>query len=193
MAAMRLLGLLLVIPLLLTGGPVPASPSPTVGVSRQSASAGTTKVVIVTLDSVGSRAVRLAGRKQAPTLHRLLREGAGTLNARTVREETLTLPNHTTMVTGRRVDAEHSGHGVWWNDERTDPRTVQEAASHDVSSVFRIVASDSRQTGLFVSKKKLSLFETILAQGRRPARGRGQQPASSRARPAATWSSSGGR
>lgn len=119
----------------------------------------TTKVVIVTLDSVGSRAVRLAGRAQAPTLHRLMRRGASTLNARTARELTKTLPNHTTMVTGRRIDADHAGHGVTWNDESLDPATVQEAAGHPVGSVFSVVDSRKRSTGLFVSKEKLRLFK----------------------------------
>jgi len=144
------------VPVLLAGGGRPASATPDPG-SR--AVARTTKVVIVTLDSVGSRAVRLAGREQAPTLHRLLRRGAGTLNARTAREETWTLPNHTTIVTGRRVEAARTGHGVWWNDERTEPATVQGAAGHDVSSVFRVAGSRDRQTGLFVSKEKLRLFK----------------------------------
>lgn len=86
-------------------------------------------------------------------------QGASTLNARTVRELTLTLPNHTTMVTGRRVDADRGGHGVTWNDERLEPRTVQGAADHDVASVFSVVDSDRRDPGLFTSKQKLSLFQ----------------------------------
>ena len=115
--------------------------------------------MIVTLDSVGTRAVRLAGPEQAPTLHRLMRQGASTLNARTAREETWTLPNHTTIVTGRRVEAARTGHGVWWNDERTDPTTVHDAAGHHVSSVFQVVGSRDRRTGLFASKEKLRLFK----------------------------------
>ena len=37
--------------------------------------------------------------------HRLMRQGVWTLNARTVHESTQTLPNHTSMVTGRPVTA----------------------------------------------------------------------------------------
>ena len=44
------------------------------------------------------------GAAGAPTFHRLLDEGAGTLNARTEYEQTVTLPNHTGMMTGRRID-----------------------------------------------------------------------------------------
>ncbi len=130
-----------------------------VKVAKRTAAGRTTKVVIVSLDSVGSRAIRLAGTEQAPTLHRLMRRGASTLNARTVRELTKTLPNHTTMVTGRRVDADHNGHGVWWNDERTEPATVQEAAGHGVTSVFRVAGGKDREAALFTAKKKLLIFE----------------------------------
>lgn len=119
----------------------------------------TTKVVVVTLDALGSNTVRRLGPDGLPTLHRLMDEGAGTLNARTVRELTLTLPNHTSIVTGRRVDADQGGHGVYWNDERMEPRTVQGAAGHDVASVFSVVDSDRRDPALFTSKPKLSLFE----------------------------------
>src|SRR5688572_7462226 len=89
------------------------------------ATAQPTKVVVVTLDGLGSHVVRRLGPDGMPTLHRLMAEGASTLNARTARELTLTLPNHTGIVTGRRVDADRGGHGVSWNDERTAPRTVQ--------------------------------------------------------------------
>lgn len=115
--------------------------------------------MIVTLDAVGSNAVRRLGPAGMPNLHRLMSEGASTLNARTARELTTTLPNHTSIVTGRRVDADRGGHGVIWNDERLTPQTVQGAADHRVGSVFTVVDSDERDPALFTSKKKLSLFE----------------------------------
>lgn len=118
-----------------------------------------TKVVVVSIDGLMPRAIRELGREGTPNLHRLMDEGASTLNARTERELTITLPNHTGMVTGRRVAAARGGHGVTWNDERTDPATVQEAAGEDVSSVFRVVDSGTRDTALFASKTKFSLFE----------------------------------
>lgn len=124
-----------------------------------------TKVMIVTLDAVGSDAVRRLGADGMPTLHRLMEDGASTLNARTARELTTTLPNHTGIVTGRRVEAAQGGHGVFWNDERLSPRTVQEATGHDVASVFSVVASDQRDPALFTSKPKLSLFERSWPQG----------------------------
>ena len=92
-------------------------------------------------------------------LHRLRAHGAGTLNARTERELTVTLPNHTGMVTGRRVAAGHHGHGVTWNDARLRPRTVQDAAGHPVRSVFTVVHAAGRRSAVFASKPKFTLFE----------------------------------
>ncbi|MGN0063399.1 MAG: alkaline phosphatase family protein, partial [Nocardioides sp.] len=104
------------------------------------------------------RALRRLGRKATPHLHRFVSRGASTLNARTSRESTATLPNHTGMVTGRRVDAAHGGHGVDWNDERTSPATVQEAAGHPVSSVFAEVDAAGGSTALFAGKEKFRLW-----------------------------------
>lgn len=118
-----------------------------------------TTVIAVSIDGLNSSAIRELGPERTPVLHRLIDEGAWTLNARTEHEQTNTLPNHTGMLTGRRIAAKTGGHGVTWNDERLEPRTVQEAAGHPVSSVFNVVDSAKRDTGLFASKQKFSLFE----------------------------------
>ncbi|MFC6285010.1 alkaline phosphatase family protein [Nocardioides sp. GCM10027113] len=116
-------------------------------------------VVVVSIDGLNPAALRRLGRQRAPVLHRLMRQGASTLNARTAHERTETLPNHTTMVTGRRIDASRGGHGVTWNDDRTTPRTVHDAAGERVASAFTRVDGAGRRTALFVGKTKLSLFE----------------------------------
>lgn len=118
-----------------------------------------TTVIAVSIDGLNPAAIRELGADRTPTLHRLMAEGASTLNARTEREQTNTLPNHTGMVTSRRIDADSGGHGVVWNDERLDPNTVQEAAGHPVASVFSVVDTRERDTALFASKEKFSLFE----------------------------------
>lgn len=118
-----------------------------------------TTVVAVSIDGLRSSALRQLGAQRAPVLHRLVREGATTLNARTAREQTDTLPNHTGMVTSRRINAERGGHGVTWNDDRTDPPTVHAAAGERVESVFSVVGTAARGTGLFASKTKFTLFD----------------------------------
>jgi hypothetical protein len=126
---------------------------------RAAAAAPATRVLAVSIDGLRSSAITQLGRAGTPTLHRLIAQGASTLNARTEREMTVTLPNHTGMVTGRRIIASQRGHGVTWNDDRLRPRTVQQAAGHEVSSVFRVAHNAGRGTALFASKTKFSLFE----------------------------------
>lgn len=151
---------------LAAGGGTPAgTPAGAVAGSPADPAAGpdpapvATSVLAVSIDGLNPRAISTLGRDGTPTLHRLRRRGASTLNARTAVELTLTLPNHTSMVTGRRIDADRRGHGVTWNDDRREPGTVQEAAGHGVASVFTRVHSAGGRTGLFVGKAKLLLFE----------------------------------
>ncbi len=150
--------------------PTAAHSDPKAGQSRRAAAraaAGSpvTRVLAVSIDGLRSSAITQLGRAGTPTLHRLMAQGASTLNARTEREMTVTLPNHTGMVTGRRITASRGGHGVTWNDDRLRPRTVQQAAGHDVSSVFRVVHNAKRGTALFASKTKFSLFERSWGAG----------------------------
>jgi hypothetical protein len=115
-------------------------------------------VLLVSVDGLNTAAITRLGPAGAPTLHRMLAEGAGTLNARTEYEETVTLPNHTGMMTGRRVDRFKGGHGVTWDDDR--PRTtVQKAAGHAVASIFTVVHAAGGSTALYSTKAKFGLYE----------------------------------
>lgn len=125
---------------------------------RRAAAPVAGSVLVITLDGFNPAALARTGPSGTPTLHRLVAEGASTLNARTEYELTLTLPNHTGMVTGRRIDAATGGHGVTWNDERRRPRTVQAAAGVPVSSVFEVVDDAGLSSALFASKTKFSLW-----------------------------------
>lgn len=89
---------------------------------------------------------------------RLFSEGVGTLNARTAVEQTVTLPNHTGMLTGRRIDAGAGGHGVTWNDE-IPGRTVPGPGGDGVASVFDVVHAAGGTTALFAGKDKFATFE----------------------------------
>lgn len=116
-------------------------------------------VVAITIDGLNPRAITKLGKQRAPVLNKLVRRGAATLNARTALELTDTLPNHTSMVTGRRIEAATGGHGVTWNDDRSLPATVQSAAGQDVSSVFDVVRDAGGSTAVFASKTKFSLWD----------------------------------
>lgn len=108
------------------------------------------------MDGLNPAALHKLGRTGAPHLHRLIARGASTLNARTEVERTVTLPNHTGMLTGRRVERRHHGHGVWFNTD--SGHTVHRAAGHKVASVFNVVHRHGRKTALFASKPKFALF-----------------------------------
>jgi hypothetical protein len=114
-------------------------------------------VVVVSLDGFGSNVVAAAGLDRLPTLARLFEEGAGTTNARTEVEQTVTLPNHAGMLTGRPVDPAAGGHGVTVNGEGAD--TVQGLAGGPVESVFDVVHAAGGSTALFATEEKFTLFE----------------------------------
>lgn len=139
------------------GGPLsgPSGTAPRQQVHRADAES----VLAISIDGMSVAAVRKLGRKQLPNLYRFMRVGASTTNARTAREMTVTLPNHTGMVTGRRIEAATGGHGVTWNDDRLTPSTVQAAAGHDVASVFTAVDAAGGSTALFAAKTKFSLWQ----------------------------------
>lgn len=122
------------------------------------------QVLAISIDALNPRAITRLGRAAVPHLWRLLDAGAGTLNARSMVELSKTLPNHTSMVTGRRITASRGGHGVTWNSDRRGT-TVQQAAGHAVSSVFSVVHAAGGRTAFFGTKTKFSLFERSWPQG----------------------------
>jgi predicted AlkP superfamily pyrophosphatase or phosphodiesterase len=115
------------------------------------------QVLAISIDGLNPRAIQQLGRSRTPTFHRLMREGAYTLNARTVREQTRTLPNHTAMLTGRRVDGKRGGHGYTENID--NGTTVHRAAGHYVASVFDLVHDSGGSTALFAAKIKFNLYK----------------------------------
>lgn len=116
-------------------------------------------VLLISIDGLNPTALERLGPKKTPHLHRLMRQGASTLNARTMVEETVTLPNHTSMVTGRRVDAAEGGHGIAWNKLRGKPGTVGEAADEQIDSIFSVVDEAGGSSAMFVQKKKFRLWK----------------------------------
>lgn len=136
------------------------------GPTQQAANArapGTRFVLVVSIDGLNPHALRRLGPRGAPHFHRLVAQGASTLNARTEVERTMTLPNHTGMLTGRRVNRRHGGHGVFFN--RDNGRRVQRAAGHSVASVFSSLHHHGLRTALFTSKSKFRLYQRSWPHG----------------------------
>ena len=151
------------LPLLVSPAPSPVSPSatrsrpPPAAPTDESADNAIDQVIAISIDGLNPRAISELGKSRTPAFHRLMREGAYTLNARTVREQTATLPNHTAMLTGRRVDDE--AWRTWICRQPRQRHTVHRAAGHYVASVFDVVHDHGHSTALFASKTKFKLYE----------------------------------
>ena len=113
-------------------------------------------MLAISVDGLNTRALDALGSDSA--FGQLLGEGAATLNARTEVEQTVTLPNHAGMLTGRRIDADAGGHGVTWNEELPG-RTVPGPDGHGVASVFDVVHDAGGATALFAGKDKFATFD----------------------------------
>ena len=142
--------------------PPPVSPSAEITIvptapTDEAADDAVDRVIAISIDGLNPRAIQQLGQSRTPAFHRLMREGAYTLNARTVREQTATMPNHTAILTGRRVDGERGGHGYTVNVD--NGTTVHRAAGHYVASVFDVVHDNGGSTALFASKIKFNLYE----------------------------------
>lgn len=111
-------------------------------------------VLLISVD--GLRADALDGATPLPAFARLER-GPHTVNARTDPDFTVTLPNHTDMVTGRTVRGT-GGHGWDQNDDPRPGSTLHDIGGY-VASVFDVAHDHGLRTGVFVGKTKFSLFD----------------------------------
>ena len=115
-------------------------------------------VIAVSVDGMGAVYMqRLLDAGQLPHFRQIETEGACTGNARADYDNTVTLPNHTTMLTSRPVKA--AGGHMWTSN--TDPAagmTIHTNAGQYIASVFDVARTNGRRTGLWSTKTKFSLF-----------------------------------
>ncbi len=113
-------------------------------------------VVHVSVDGMRSDAVTFLGPEYLPNFYRMRIAGIYTDNARTDYDYTVTLPNHSCMLTGRPVLGA-DGHGVSFN---SDPGTTFEAVKgYYIAGVFDVVHDNGLSTAMFASKSKFDFFE----------------------------------
>lgn len=146
------------------GESVSASSSPTAEPSTGSPSphepprvTGRVLVLAVSVDGLNPDVLTRLGRSAAPTFWRLASDGASTLDARTEVEQTVTMPNHAGMFTGRRIAARHGGHG--WTDNKDTGGTVTDPDGTPVPSVFDVVDVAGLSSALFANKEKFAVFD----------------------------------
>lgn len=102
-----------------------------------------------------------------PSFNRLITEGATTFNARTDFGFTVTLPNHTSMLTGRPV-LQPSGapntthHGYTDNETPESSDTLHHCGNPNlayVASTFDVAHDNGLSTALYANKSKFSIFD----------------------------------
>jgi hypothetical protein len=113
---------------------------------------GVDHVVVVAVPGLTSTVVR---GSDIGELTRMRDNGASTLNARTVTENTGPDANLMSLLTGRRVFPKGGGHGV--GSKSTLPGTVHDSAGQYVSSIFDLAHNLSNRTMFFSSRKETQL------------------------------------
>jgi predicted AlkP superfamily pyrophosphatase or phosphodiesterase len=122
-------------------------------------------VLHISVDGLGASYLqKLLDQGRVPNFARLQAEGAWTHNARTDFDFTITLPNHTCMVTGRSVrdksgnPASVAGHSWVFNTDPGD-KTLHGNRHDYVKSTFDVVHDHGLRTSLFPTKTKFVLYE----------------------------------
>jgi len=115
----------------------------------------------ISVDGLGSVYLQPMIEKGAlPNVGRFQSEGAWTNNARNDDDLTVTLPNHTTMMTARSVKGP-DGHHWTHNTDPAKGETLHNQKHHDgsyIASVFDVAHDHGLRTALMSGKTKFSLY-----------------------------------
>ena len=117
------------------------------------------RVLLISVDGLRSDALEGPYREKLPGFQRFLEHGASTLNARTDPDFTNTLPNHTSMLTGRLVLGD-DGHAWTENDDPEKGSTLHGNKGDYLASVFDVASDREVGTVLLAGKSKFRLFDT---------------------------------
>ena len=132
-------------------------------------------VVQISVDAMGAKYLEkflAEAPAEFPNFGRFVKEGATTFDARTDFTHTITLPNHTCMITGRPVKTPTNwpiaiGHGWTNNGNFPDPKippslhaTNMGGANQYTASTFDVAHDAGLKTALYSGKSKFALFIT---------------------------------
>jgi hypothetical protein len=124
-------------------------------------------VVVLSVDGLAPRYLdQLVARGKAPTFAELQRKSAWTHNARTDKTHTITLPNHTSMVTGLPVSptqkyGPHYAHRWYSNGDPANGETLHQhraPAGSYTASMFDVAHDHGLRTAMFASKSKFAVY-----------------------------------
>jgi Type I phosphodiesterase / nucleotide pyrophosphatase len=124
-------------------------------------------VVLLSVDGLAPRFLEmLIEQGKAPHFAALQKQAAWTHNARTDKTYTITLPNHTSMVTGLPVSPtkKHGPHFAHGWTENIDPMPSDNLHRYRVpagsytASMFDVAHDHGLRTAMFASKTKFSLY-----------------------------------
>ncbi len=114
--------------------------------------------VLISVDGLRSDALIAEPAERHPAFARML-AGASTLNARTDPDFTVTLPNHTCMLTGRFVLGA-AGHAWVENDDAPEGMTLAKNRGAYVAGIFDVAHDRGLRTALFAGKTKFALYDS---------------------------------
>lgn len=123
--------------------------------SLDSAQSGIDHVVLITVNGLRPSAIWETGDQGTPVLHRMIAEGASTLNARTDYHAVNRLANAVSMLTAREAKPATGGHGAGWH--KRDGSTLTQTAGHYVSSLMDVTHDFGRSTALFTTDRDMRL------------------------------------
>ena len=113
-------------------------------------------VILISIDGLRSDAIKALGQKRASAFYQMIREGASTFNARTDDDMTVTIPNHTSMITGYPVLGKN-GHHVTINTDSS--QSVHDYARRHIESLFDVLHENHRQSAMLASKLKFDIYQ----------------------------------